>query len=145
MCAINKRLILILSIVLLIFLSACTTVSVHPAGDNFLSYSVAEDDSLLSHYMPVFVIENYKKSYNLIGTVSAEAIEGKEETIYINPQKATIYSQKRIFKAAKNTYTNLVYRIHFKKIPGGLIPFYLGAGKNTGLIVSKYSDPYRQT
>lgn len=135
MCAINKRLMFISSIVLLIFLPACTTVSVHPAGDDFLSYSVAEDGSLLSRYMPVFVIENYKKSYNLIGTASAKATEGKKETIYINPQKATIYSQKRVFKTAKNTYTNLVYRIHFKKIPSGLIPFYLGAGKNTGLIV----------
>ncbi|MCF6251364.1 MAG: hypothetical protein L3J75_08860 [Methylococcaceae bacterium] len=94
-----------------------------------------DNDSLVNLYMPVFVIENHKKRYNLIGTASAIANETNDQTVYINPQKATVYTQTRVFKTRKNSYTNLVYRIHFEKIPGGFIPFYLGQGKNSGLIV----------
>ena len=125
----------ILSLILLIFLPSCTTISDHPLSNNLLAYNVTDDDSLLSRYMPVFLIENHKNRHNLIGTASAKAIEGKEEIIYINPVKATVYTQTRKFKASKNTYTNLVYRVHFEQIPGGFIPFYLGKGKNMGLIV----------
>ena len=132
MCKILRR---SAPVILLIILSACTTISDHPPGDNLLAYSVPDDDSLLGRYMPIFVIENYQKRYNLIGTASAKATEAGEELIYINPEKATIYTQIRKFKTSKNTYTNLVYRIHFEQIPGGFIPFYLGKGKNTGLIV----------
>ena len=135
MCKIFRRPRIILAVILLSFLPSCTTVSVHPPGDNLLAYTVKDDNSLLGRYMPIFVIENYKNRHNLIGTPSAKATEGKEEIIYINPLKATIYTQTRIFKTAKNTYKNLVYRIHFEKIPGGFIPFYIGKGKNTGLIV----------
>ena len=135
MYKINRKQIVILSVILLIFLTSCTTISDHPLSDNLLAYNVTDDNSLLSRYMPIFLIENYKNRHNLIGTASAKATEGKEEIIYINPVKATVYTQTRKFKTSKNTYTNLVYRVHFEQIPGGFMPFYLGKGKNTGLIV----------
>jgi hypothetical protein len=42
---------------------------------------------------------------------------------------------KRRFRTEKATYTNLIYRVHFPKVPYSLIPFNLTAGKNVGLMV----------
>jgi hypothetical protein len=134
MYQILKKIITILHAGLLIVLPSCTAISVHPPVNDLLAYTVKNDDSLLNHYMPVFLIENHKKGYNLIGTPSAKADEDKKKIIYVNPAKATIYTETRIFKTSKGRYKNLIYRIHFEKIPGGLTPFYLGKGKNTGLI-----------
>lgn len=121
--------------VLLIFIFSCTTFPKHPPADKLVAYIVKEDDRLLSRYTPVFVIENHKERYNRIGTPSARITKDMEEKIYVNPEKATVYTQKRRFKTLKSTYTNLIYRIHFEKIPGGFIPFHLGKGENVGLIV----------
>lgn len=134
MSIIRRKQIMFSAVILLIFLSSCTTVPVHPSG-NTLAYIVQKDDSLVSRYMPVFVIENHKNKHNLIGTASAKISEDNEEVIYVNPEIATVYTEVRKFKTIKNTYTNLIYRIHFEKIPDGFIPFYIGEGNNTGLIV----------
>ena len=130
-----KRLIFLFSIVCLIFFFSCTTIPKHLPVDNLLAYTVDNGDTLLSRFMPVFVIENNKKKYNLIGTPIAKIAKNGEEKISVDPEKATVYTQVRKFKTFKNTYTNLIYRIHFEKIPGGFTPFYLGKGKNMGLII----------
>lgn len=131
-----KTLRFLLSASLMLFLFSCSTVPVYPPGKNNLSaYTVNDDGTVLTHYTPVFVIENYQKKYNRIGTPSAKVNENKEEIITVNPDKATIYSRVDRFETDKGTYTNLVYRIHFEKIPGGFNPFYLGEGKNIGLLV----------
>ncbi len=130
-----KSSVFLLPVVLLIFFFSCTTFPEHPAADRLVAYTVKKDKTLLSRYAPVFVIENHKERYNLIGTPGAEITQEMKEKIYVDPEKATVYVQKRMFKTFTSTYTNLVYRVHFEKIPGGLVPFYLGKGKNTGLIV----------
>ncbi len=134
MSKVFRRQMIFSAIVLLIFLSSCTSVPVHPSG-NTLAYIVQENNSLVSRFMPVFVIENHKNKHNLIGTASAKISEDNEEVIYVNPEIATVYTNIRKFTTIKNTYTNLIYRIHFEKIPDGFIPFYIGEGSNTGLIV----------
>lgn len=134
MSIILRKKIIYSAIILLIILSSCTTVPVDPSG-NTLAYIVQGDDSIVSRNMPVFLIENHKNKYNLIGTASAKKSDDKEETIYINPEIATVYTDIRKFTTIKNTYTNLIYRIHFEKIPDGFIPYYIGEGNNIGLIV----------
>ncbi|ALC16987.1 hypothetical protein DSOUD_2222 [Desulfuromonas soudanensis] len=116
-------------------LCSCTTVPVHPPLENVLAYVVPEDEQLLSRHAPVFVIDNFKEKYNRIGTPSAKITEDSEELVYVDPAKATVYTRVDRFETSKDAYTNLVYRIHFQKVPGGFIPFYLGKGRNTGLIV----------
>jgi len=130
-----KKQIFCSSTILLIFLASCTTLPVHPPANNFAAYTVKDDQTILNRYAPVFVVENYKMKYNRIGTPSAEINEDGKEKIYVDPDKATIYAEVRHFKTIKSSYTNLIYRIHFEKIPGGFIPFHLGKGKNIGLIV----------
>jgi len=129
-----KRLKIVLTVILLGLLSSCSSLLVHPEP-NLLAYTVQNDNSLIKRYMPIFVIENQKEDYNLIGTVSAKKTEDSNEFTYISPKTATIYTEKRIFKTLNNSYTNLIYRVHFEKVPDGLSPFYIAAGNNTGLIV----------
>jgi len=56
-----------------------------------------------------------------------------------------VYTEIREFSTAKSNYTNLIYRIHFNEVPGGFSPFYLGKGKNIGLIIivtlNKQNEP----
>jgi len=130
-----KKLIFYLSVALLSLLFSCTAIPVHQPTDNFLAYTVKGDKTLLERYAPVFIIENSNKEYNLIGTPSAKINKNGKEKIYVDPEKATFYAEMRKFKTFKSSYTNLIYRIHFEKIPGGLIPFHLGKGNNIGLIV----------
>ena len=144
-----RRLILLLLAVLLIPLPCCTTFPKHEPSDGPVAYIVAEDFTLLSRYAPVFVAEDPNNKYNLIGTPAARSDENGEEEIYVNPEKATVYAEKREFKTSKSTYINLIYRIHFEEIPGGFIPFYIGKGENVGLIVvitlNSQNDPILYT
>ena len=121
--------------ILLILFTSCTTLPKHPPEENRVAFTVKEDDTLQSQHAPVFVIENPGASHNLIGTPSAEITTGDKEIIYTDPSMATVYTEERPFSTPKGNYTNLIYRVHFESIPGGFLPYYLGKGKNVGLIV----------
>lgn len=140
-----KRPTFLLSLFLLIWLFSCTTFPKHQPVHTLLAYTIEKDKILLNRYFPVFITENYKKEYNLIGTPSAIITKDMKEEIYVNPEKATVYTEKRSFKTLESTYTNLIYRIHFNKIPG----FHLGKGENVGLIViitlNRHNDPILYT
>ncbi len=131
-------------VILLVFLAACTTISSQALTDHHLFYTSLSNDTLISRYMPVFVIENDINQYNLIGTVSAKGNVGGAEFIFIDPERATVYSEIRKFTTVKGTYTNLVYRIHFSEVPGDFIPFYIGQGRNVGLIIIVTLNQFNQ-
>jgi hypothetical protein len=130
-----KRPILIVQALFLLLFCSCTALPKHPPPDDRVAFTVPEDDSLLSRYAPVFVVENPSALHNLIGTPTATLAENGEEQILVDPWRATVYSEMRQFATSKGAYTNLIYRVHFPEIPGGLLPYYLGKGKNVGLIV----------
>lgn len=131
----EKKSLMLLPALLLIVLASCTTLPKHPPEDNRVAFTVRGDETLLSRHAPVFVIENPGASHNLIGTPSAKLTSGDKEIVYTDPSMATVYTEKRLFSTPKGSYTNLIYRLHFESIPGGLLPYYLGKGKNVGLIV----------
>ncbi|BCS96724.1 hypothetical protein DSLASN_23560 [Desulfoluna limicola] len=126
---------MLLSALLLIILASCTTLPKHPQEDNRVAFTVRGGETLLSRHAPVFVIENPGASHNLIGTPGATLTPGDKETIYTDPSRATVYAEERPFTTPKGSYTNLIYRVHFENIPGGFMPYYLGKGKNVGLLV----------
>ncbi len=132
----NKRKKLLFLFPLFLLLSACTTTlpPAHPPGDNFLLYIVEDGETLLRQYAPVFAIEDAQESSNRIGTPSARLSSYKQELIAIDPEKTTVYARKDQFTTEKGSYTNLIYRIHFEEVPGGFFPYYLGEGKNVGLL-----------
>jgi len=80
---------------------------------------------------PSFLISEWQHSYNRIGMVRAN----RDDQIFIDPEKPVFYFSKRSFTTNNDTYTNLIYRIHFAKTPFSLFPYYLAAGDNTGVLV----------
>lgn len=53
----------------------------------------------------------------------------------IGPVCFLCYYETRRFQISRSTYTNLIFRVHFEKVPLNFFPFYLGAGENVGLLV----------
>lgn len=43
--------------------------------------------------------------------------------------------QELSFQTARGSYTILVYRVHFPATPYSLLPFFIGAGQNMGILV----------
>jgi len=128
----------------LVLLGACATGPGVSAPDYPALYTAADDQNLFARYAPVFLVENHQAAYNRIGTARAKVQEDGREDHYIDPGQATFYVRKQTFTTAKGIYTNLIYRVHFAEIPGGWTPFYLGAGRNVGLLVVVTLDPLNQ-
>ncbi|MBI9076462.1 MAG: hypothetical protein JEZ02_13735 [Desulfatibacillum sp.] len=84
---------------------------------------------------PVFLAHGADKDHNRIGTPKAYVKENGKAAVYVDFQKPSFFILKTSFSTEKDDYTNLVYRVHFSKIPFSLIPFTLTAGKNAGLLV----------
>ncbi|MEE4241989.1 MAG: hypothetical protein V2I36_11030 [Desulfopila sp.] len=105
-----------------------------PLEEDAYAYKAPEKEALLNRYAPVFVVEEPDKAYNRIGTPVAR-MDGDEEIIEVAPEKATIYTAEQQFTTENGSYINLLYRVHFPYVPFSLMPFYLGAGDNVGLIV----------
>ena len=120
--------------ILLLLTVSCTGIQQKKmATDTFQQQvSVPGDDSLLAKHAPIFILEGINKSYNRIGTPTLRDKGNGKIEAYIDPQQPTIYAQEQKFTVKDREYTNLIYRIHFEKIPYK----HLTAGKNIGLIVT---------
>ncbi len=86
--------------------------------------------------VPIFLADNGKKPYNRIGTPRAvdDNVDGEPEII-VDPAIATTYYQRTSFSTARGSYTNEVYRIHFREVPLGWDTINLTGGNNPGLLV----------
>ena len=126
----------ILMLCALLILSACAHHKKIPPEITRTVYSADTfQDALVYDYAPLFLTHNYGASYNRIGEPSARHDDRGTEQIYIDTGNPIIYFFKNTFTTPKGNYTNLIYRVHFPKVPFRLIPFYLTAGKNVGLMV----------
>lgn len=95
---------------------------------------VASGSGDLARYMPIIVSERPTHSYNRIGQPEVAEKDGKVR-LRINPDVGVVYTDTRSFDTANGQYTNLIYRIHFEKVPFSLLPFNLTAGQNVGLLL----------
>lgn len=127
----------ILILFLPLFLTACSHgPPIQRAFTTAAVYVPMESKKSLSHgFAPVFLIPDTPHSYDRIGRPSAMYDGAGNENIYIDTHHPAIYFCEKKFKTARGEYTNLIYRIHFPGIPASLFPFYLGFGKNVGLMV----------
>ncbi len=135
MCLINKRWIFSSALLALLLSAGCATAPQPSAVRSQLLYRVHEGDSLYSRHAPVFVVEDPEKTYNLIGTPRVRVDDSGNEKVFVDPETPTFYVQQRSFETARGAYTNLIYRIHFERVPFSLFPFYIGMGRNVGLFV----------
>lgn len=123
------------SIVVLVLLNSCATLHQNFTADDLLVYTAEDDQTLIRRHLPAYIIENPKEQHNRIGTPSVRNRGESDDDIFIAQENPTIYAETRTFRGAREAYTNIIYRIHFAKIPFSLVPFYLGFGKNVGLMV----------
>jgi hypothetical protein len=93
------------------------------------------NDGLIPEQTPFFLTHGSASVYNRIGRPSARFDDQGEEQIYVDTRHPVIYYLKRNFATQKGQYTNLIYRVHFPKVPFSLFPFYLTAGENVGILV----------
>jgi hypothetical protein len=115
----------------LVLLGGCLPGPKPGASSAATAYRPAGGEQLLRRYAPVFWIEADARPHNRIGTVRANS----PKQVFIDPETPTIYAEQRQFTTSAGSYTNLIYRAHFQKVPGGLSPYYLTAGKNVGLLL----------
>jgi len=135
MIKINSRFyILLLIILFLIF--GCAHHKKLPVEPSLTIYAAQDDsDSLLIRYAPLFLAYDFQKTYNRIGKPEARKNEDGKINIFVNSEKPVIYTLERAFSTSRGSYTNLIYRVHFPKVPFSLIPFNLTMGNNVGLMV----------
>ena len=117
---------------MLMVLTACLGAPKPPPMEAAARHYIPDpEEGLLSRYAPAFWVEKAEIDYNRPGAVRASS----PEEIFIDPDTPALYAEQRQFSTSKGEYTNLIYRVHFKEIPGGFSPYYLGAGKNVGLLI----------
>lgn len=121
---------------LLLTLCACSSTPELPKLiDSQRVYPISQEESgLLARYAPVLRIEQGERDYNKIGTVTAYEDNGQER-IEIDTSQATLYTEQSEFKGRHGHYTNLIYRLHFSRVPFRAWPFSLTYGRNVGLFI----------
>jgi hypothetical protein len=135
MIKINSRF-YILPLIVLFFVFGCAHHKKLPVEHSLTIYAAQDDsDSLLIRYAPLFLAYDFQKAYNRIGKPEARKNEDGKINIFVNPEKPVIYTLERAFSTSRGSYTNLIYRVHFPKVPFSLIPFNLTMGNNVGLMV----------
>lgn len=114
--------------------AGCASLGARPEAPP-LAFAAPETDTLLARHAPVALVERPDRTYNRIGTVRARTTRSGTERLYVDPEESTLYVEARTFETQRGTYTNLVYRMHFEKVPFRLVPFHLTTGRNGGLVV----------
>jgi hypothetical protein len=100
--------------------------------------------SIVEDWAPVFVAYGHAETFNRIGQPRVRLESDGDQDVYIDPGDPVVYYLERAFSTQKAAYTNLIYRVHFPKVPFSLIPFNLTAGKNVGLLVVVTLDAHKR-
>src|SRR5437764_6258075 len=70
------------------------------------------ESALLVRYAPVFVVGDSQDAANRIGTP-----EIHRERVIVNPETPAIFAEVRHDRIGSTSVLQLVYRVHFQKIP----------------------------
>ncbi len=119
----------------LLLLASCARLDVPADSSALLAVTTQDKGRPTERFVPVFLVEDPEKTYNLPGTPRVSVAKNGSECISIDPAQASIYTKEHRFSTERGSYTNLIYRIHFSETPLSLFPFNLGAGRNVGLLV----------
>lgn len=95
----------------------------------------AVNASQVVRYAPALLVHNPDQEYNRIASPTAKADLNGNVHISMETGQPRIYVETAPFETDSGRYTNFVYRVHFPATPFSLIPFFIGAGSNMGLLV----------
>jgi hypothetical protein len=110
-------------------------LTVDPGIQASAYFAAGSKTTTIENYAPVFISYGTDKQHNKIGRPHATSHGNRDYTIEMDTENPAMYFMEQTFRTRKGKYKNLIYRIHFAKIPFSLIPFHLSAGKNPGLMV----------
>lgn len=112
--------------------------------DKEILYLSPQPPSVKKSQTPAFLIRKPKELYNRIGTPSVRESADRLPEIYVDPKKPAVFFESQEFTTPKGTYHNLIYRIHFEKVPFALNKINLTAGNNPGLLIIYTLDANKQ-
>jgi hypothetical protein len=125
---------LVLIIVMLAF--GCAHKPIAGPDESHGLFTPRHDETLVeSRYAPVFLAYDAGKPYNRIGRPMADYTTNGGVKLYVDPDSPVVFTDRQTFKTPGGLYTNLIYRIHFQKVPFSLVPFHLTAGSNSGILI----------
>lgn len=123
--------------ILAISLTACAPATPPAYFDSYLLQEGPDESgkSRLETLTPSFFIQEPSKSYNPIGTPRARLHPDGTEEVYVDGSRGAVYAAIQNFQVTGTVYQNLIYRIHFERVPFRPGDYHLTAGKNVGLLV----------
>ncbi len=93
------------------------------------------DDVLLRCFAPWVVAAGVEESYNRIGALVLERESSGGLSVRVDPERPVIYTEVRGDIVAGEHVLQLVYRLHFEKIPFRFSRTFYEAHRNPGLLV----------
>lgn len=105
-----------------------------PLPDGPPAAYVPVGEGVAARFAPVFVPTRPDRPHNRIGTPAATATDDGDVRIGIDTARPAVFFRERPFTTARGTYTNLIYRVHFTRVPYRFRPGNVSAGRNVGLL-----------
>jgi hypothetical protein len=124
-------------------LSSCARPTADVIDKEILHLS-PQPPSVKKSHSPAFLIKKPKEQYNRIGMPSVRESADHLPEIYVNPEIPAIFFESQEFTTLKGTYQNLIYRIHFEKVPFALNKINLTGGNNPGILTIYTLDANEQ-
>jgi hypothetical protein len=105
----------------------------------------ATPEALLRCYAPAFLVPGVEHGHNRIGTpVAAPGWLGTTR-ISVDPERPALYAEVRSDSVAGIPVLQLVYRVHFEKIPLRFSRYFFEAHRNPGLLLLVTVDEATRT
>jgi hypothetical protein len=96
---------------------------------------IESDAALLRCFAPSFVVARVEESYNRIGAIVLERGGFGGLSVRVDPDRPVIYTEVRLDIVGGELVRQLVYRVHFEKIPFEFSLKFYEAHRNPGLLV----------
>ncbi len=111
---------------------AATSVYTPPACSG--SGQQATHDELLRCFAPVWIAPETEREYNRIGTPELYRGWFGGTRARVNPAQPAVYTEVRRDEIAGSRVLQLVYRVHFERIPLRFSRYFFEAHRNSGLL-----------
>jgi hypothetical protein len=130
----------------LIFPTLITSCAFSPTDQtrSEVLFQAPQPASVKMLHTPAFLIEKPEELYNRIGTPSVRESADQKPEIYVDPEKPAVFFETQQFSTNRGTYQNLIYRIHFEKVPFSFSTFNITAGNNPGILIIYTLDANEQ-
>lgn len=130
----------------LISLTLLTSCAYSPSDqiEREILYQTPQPNSVKNLHTPAFFVKEAEKQFNRIGLPSVRESADQKTEIYVDPEKPAVFFETQEFTTTRGKYRNLIYRVHFEKVPFALNQFNITAGKNSGILLIYTLDEEEQ-